>query len=377
MNQWKGIALAFALSLSSSVVSVSLPYMLLYLKGILAPSKTLPAQLVAIDLGALSTAFMLSRTVASSLSHLSRPSIASLTLLISLIGMAFSTSVPQLLIFRILQGSSLGLIWPHIEYSIAKSDRKSSNLALLNLFSNLGFSTGNLMGGFLILPTHPASVRIPFGVSALIALASLPLLVNLNVYKGRGSTSSAMKYLYLSALFSGIALGMRVSVLPTYIIQYVTASPKMYSIAMAIPGYTVLFVSYLIARKTDFLSIEKKLLLSSQLKFIQAISTSLIGFTRDYVALVLLLMLSRLGASTSVSISKAAQGEMGASVKHFGFRQTMFGLGNAIGPLVGSFLYTYLEGIGLGGGWVFAFSALMNVLSSYSLWKSMVHLRNS
>ncbi len=371
MKGTRGVVLAFSLALASSAISVAMPYLLLYFKGFLKPSSKLPAQLVVVDLGLLSTAFMLSRTLASSLSHYFKPRFAGITLVVSIAGMLLSNNVYQLLPFRVLQGFSLGLIWPHIETTVAKSKRGSSNLALLNMFTNFGFSAGNLVGGFLITPVDPRTVKLPFGLALVTTLSVLPLLFDLKPKGESSSTHAAMKYLYFSALFSGIALGMRVSTLPTYVIQYVTASPKMYSIAMAIPGLTVLFITYVIARRTDFLSVERKLSVSAQLKAVQALATSLIGFTRDYALLIALLMLSRLSATASVSVSKAAQGEMGASVKHFGFRQTMFGLGNSIGPIIGSLLYAFLERVGVGGGYVFLISALMNLASSYSLWKSV------
>jgi len=358
--------IAFLVASSTSAVSVVLPYLLLALKGLLVPGKTLPAQRVVLDLGLLGTSFTLARTFSSLLSHKVDPKASGALLALSALGMYLSPDYPSLILFRALQGLGSGLLWPHLE-SLAVRKGGAKGISVINISSNLGFSLGNLMGGFAVSSLTVQAIKNPLLLS-LVFYSLLPFLAPSKASsEGPKVSSKAMKFIYFSAFLNGLSLGMRVPVIPTYIIQYVNASPKALSLAMAIPGFVVLLFSYFIASKADLLGTKGKLKASAQLKALQALFLALVGFTRNYYLLVILLTFNRLTAVSSTSISKAAQGEMGASTKHFGLRQTMFGLGNALGPIIGSSLYKTFEGLGISGGWTFVVVALISLVSSYSL----------
>ncbi len=361
---------AFLLASAASSVSVALPYLLLGMKGLLVRGSTLPAQAVVVDLGTLSTAFMIARTLASWYSYKIPPRISLSLLSLSFLGMFFAPDYKSLVILRTLQGLGAGFLWPHVEASVATSGKGAKGMTLLNISSNLGFSLGNLIGGFAIGTLSYSTIRNPFLLSFLFSIAVFPLLPQRVRGSGSRVPSKAMKFIYFSAFLNGLSLGMRVPVLPTYILQYVTGSPKEYSLAMTVPGLAVLVFSYFIAQKADKVGAGGKLTMSALLKALQAIFVALIGFVTNYFLLILLLVMVRLTAVSSTSISKAAQGEIGGNAKHFGTRQTLFGLGNAVGPLLGSALYRTFEGIGIGGGWTFVVTAIISLVSSASLWMS-------
>jgi len=361
---------AFFLALAASMISVALPYVLMSMKGVLKPGHTLPAQRVVVDLGLLGTSFMLARTFASWISHKVKPRLSWALLSVSFAGMYLAPNYLTLLLFRVLQGLGAGLLWPHVESSVVSKGAGARGMTMLNIASNLGFSSGNLVGGFLISHLDQMSVRNPMMASVIVALVLAPLLPSRASGSGSRVPSAAMKFIYFSAFLNGLSLGMRTPVLPTYILQHVTASPKAFSLALALPGFAVLVFSYFIAARADRSGTRGKLALSSALKALQALFVASVGFISNYLALVVILILIRLTAVSSTSISKAAQGEMGANAKHFGTRQTLFGLGNSIGPIIGSALYKAFEAYGIGGGWTFVVSALISLISSYSLWMS-------
>ena len=112
-------------------------------------------------------------------------------------------------------------------------------------------------------------------------------------------------------------------------------------------------------KRIDGLNTKRKLLVSAALKFLQALSIALIAFMRDALAIVLLLVIGRFGATLSVSASKAAQAELGSGTKEFGKRQSFFSLGNSIGPFIGGITYKALSEVGAASLSLIVVSALM------------------
>lgn len=351
---------AFSIAFIASAVMVSIPYMLLSFKGIPIGNKV-PAQRIALELGAINTAFMISRTLASWWGG--KPKAGSALMALGTLGVLVSWNFPTLALSRALQGLGSGLIWPSIEMGAAK--RGAKGLVQLNASSNLGFSLGSIFAGAVLgWPKEPVMLVLP--------LTAIPFFVKKNEVKGKLSKKGrkVMRLLYAVAFLNGLALGMRGPIFSAYVLQYVSASPLIFSAVGGVPGLVTLTISLLVAGRIDLMSASKKLHLSSVLKAFQSLVLIIIAFVRDPLTLIILLTLGRLSAMLSVSASKAAQAQLSSGTKEFGRRQSMFGLGNAIGPIIGGALYKYTEALGIPGSYDLIVVALMGLASSFLLWRA-------
>ena len=351
---------AFSIAFMASAIMVSVPYILLSFKGIPIGSKV-PAEKIALELGIVNTSFMISRTLASWWGG--RPKEGSALMALGTLGVIVSWNVPSLALSRALQGLGSGLVWPSLEMGAAK--RGTKGLVSLNASSNLGFSIGSIFAGAVLSwPKEPVTLVLP--------LAIIPFFVKTNKVKGNVSPrgKKVLRLLYIVAFINGLALGMRGPIFSAYILQYVSASPIIFSSIGGVPGLVTLIVSFLVAGRIDLMSVSKKLHVSSILKAMQSITLILIAFVRDPLTIITLLTLGRLSAMLSVSASKAAQAQLSSGTREFGRRQSLFGLGNAIGPLIGGALYKYTEALGYPGSYDLILIALLGLLSSFLLWKA-------
>ncbi len=347
---------SFSLAFLASAVFISLPYILLEIKGI-PITERVPAQRIAVELGAINTAFMLSRTLGS-WKPKRGPSV--FLLLIGTIGVALSNNIAELILSRALQGLASGMIWPTIEASAANKGVRG--LVRINISSNLGFSLGSIFSGFVLsFPQEPVLLVAP--------LSLVPLLVKeIKIEKKDLLSKRAINLLYLTAFINGLALGMRGPIFTSYFLQYVTSSPREFSFTWGIPSLVIL-INYILAIRIDRLNTERKLFVSSVLKAIQSLSIALVAFTTNVYIILLLLTLGRLGATLSVSVSKAAQAELGSSVKEFGRRQSFFSLGNSIGPALGGLTYKVFYALGAANLSLLVV-AFLSLISSLTLLKT-------
>ncbi len=351
---------AFSIAFIASAIMISIPYILLSFKGIPITNRV-PAEKIALELGAINTAFMISRTLASWWGG--KPKLGSSLMALGTFGVLVSWNFPSLALARALQGLGSGFIWPSIEMGAAK--RGTKGLVQLNASSNLGFSLGSIFAGLVLgWPKEPVIFVIP--------LTAIPFFIKKNEVKGKMSKKGkkVMKLLYTVAFLNGLALGMRGPIFSAYVLQYVSASPIIFSSIGGVPGLVTLVVSLLVAGRIDLMSASRKLHLSSILKASQSLILIIIAFVRDPVALIVLLTLGRLSAMLSVSASKAAQAQLSSGTKEFGRRQSMFGLGNAFGPIIGGALYKYTEALGVPGSYDLIVVALLGLASSFLLWRA-------
>ena len=351
---------AFSIAFMASAITVSIPYILLSFKGIPIGNRV-PAERIALELGVVNTSFMISRTLASWWGG--RPKEGSVLMILGTLGVIVSWNTPSLALSRALQGLGSGLIWPSLEMGAAK--RGTRGLVSLNASSNLGFSIGSIFAGAVLSwPKEPVILVFPLTV--------IPFFVKTNKVKGNVSAKGrkVLRLLYVVAFINGLALGMRGPIFSAYVLQYVSASPIVFSSIGGIPGLVTLIVSLLVANRIDLMSVSKKLHLSSLLKAMQSMILIIIAFVRDPLAIIALLTLGRLSAVLSVSASKAAQAQLSSGTREFGRRQSLFGLGNAVGPLIGGALYKYTEATGIPGSYDLIVVALLGLLSSFLLWKA-------
>jgi len=328
------------LTFAASAAFVALPYLLLQLKGIPLEEKV-PAQRIVVELGAVNTAFMVSRALGSWLAV--GPRAGALLAGIGLVVMSVP-SLPAVALGRALQGLGSGLAFPALEAEASK--RGVRGLVRLGIAQNLGFSAGSLFAGAVMgFPQEPLLLTAPllFGASVAAPRTLKP--------KSRSKSNKALRILYLTAFVNGLSLGARGPALSAYALQHVSALPSSFSAIWGLPGILAMGISYALSGLLDGLRTESKLYASSAFKLIQASSVALVPFVRDVWGLVILMTLGRLGSTLSVSASKAAQGSLSGKVEHFGARQTAFSLGNALGPAVGAVLY---KALGPASLWVIA-----------------------
>ncbi len=354
---------AFSLAFLASAVFVSVPYILLEIKGIPINDKV-PAERIAVELGTVNTAFMLSRTLGSWRPRRGYPV---LLLFLGTLGVIFSQNIVELVISRALQGLASGMIWPTIETAAAK--RGVRELIKMNASTNLGFSLGSVFSGVLLTsPREPVLLVLPLSLTPLV-------IKNRTNSSKKLRSRSAINLLYLTAFVNGLALGMRGPILTSYFLQYVSSSPKEFSLTWGIPGL-VIFVNYLLARRIEKLNTERKLIISATLKALQSLSTAFIAFTTNFFIILLLLVLGRLGATLSVSVSKVAQAELGSGEREFGRRQSFFSLGNSLGPLLGGVIYKSFYFLGVANLSLLVVS-LLTIISSITLVQTSRVVRGS
>ncbi len=340
---------AFLLTFAASSAFVAVPYILLMLKGI-PISKTVPANRIVIELGIINTTFMLSRALGSYKSAFVSTKLGTSLVTLGIAIMLFP-SFPTLVLGRALQGLGSGMVFPALEAKAAK--RGVRGLVSLNVSQNLGFSFGSILAGAIMtFPREPLLIALPVTAISIAVVPAGKRSVR------RAKSSKALKLLYLTAFVNGVALGARGPALSAYVLQYVSAKPLSFSLTWGVPGVAAMAISFLLARAFDELNVKHKLYASSIFKLLQSVATGALVLTRDLGVVVALLTASRLGSIMSVSISKAAQGEMSGRVEHFGARQTAFSLGTATGPLLGSLLYKAL------GPYSLVFVASLGLVSS-------------
>ncbi|ABU82191.1 hypothetical protein [Ignicoccus hospitalis] len=326
-------AAAFLLTFAAASAFVALPYLLLQAKGI-PLGERVPADRIVIELGTINTAFMLSRALGSSRASEGSPKVGAL-LVASGLALMTLPSFPSLLLGRALQGVGSGLAFPALERGAAR--RGVKGMVRLTVAQNLGFSTGSLFAGaVMVTPSLPLAIALP------AAAAASTLVPSGARGRRKGGSNKVLKILYLTAFINGLSLGSRGPALSAYVMQYVSALPAHYSAAWGVPGLLSMALSYALASKLDSLGTASKLYASSVLKLVQVLALALVPFVADLWSLLALLTLGRTASTLSVSASKAAQGSVSGKVEHFGNRQTAFSLGNALGPLVGASLYKAL-----------------------------------
>ncbi|ALU12547.1 hypothetical protein EYM_05045 [Ignicoccus islandicus DSM 13165] len=383
------VALSFIISATFAATNVAIPYLLLYFKGSL-PSlleELLPAQKVAVEVGVLTSAFMITRVgVAFASGYIAERIGYKRSILIGLIlyfltglELLISKDFMEVLIARALQGFASALVWPVAESIIVLSvpSEKTKALMLYVMAMNIGFVIGPALGGSILqLSAHvplELGIRIPFlllPIGALLGLAtvySIPELrnkSNMKIKELKSKVLNAVYVFFFNGFINGVAAGMLMSVSIVYIMQYVTSIPAMLSALLAGSGLVSIIVTMPFMKKINALDIEKKFELLIISGTLHKVSFMLLPFSKSFPIAFIVLSIINVFSNVLLPLLRSLLSDVipkEITAKVFGMQQAFFNLGMIIGPSLGAFIYRFLEAQGLDGGYTFVLAGLVGL----------------
>ena len=389
---WARFALlSFIISITFAATNVVLPYFLLYLKGSLHTivARFLPAEKVVVEIGVLTSAYMVTRTIfafssgyiAERIGH--KRSIYSGLLLYFLSGLMllFANSFVEVLVARALQGIASALVWPIAESLMVNLIReKTKALTIYVMAMNMGFVLGPALGGSVLqaasgMPIDIA-VRTPFVLLPIGALLGFPLMIKIPdiIHKERRKVRelatkviSALYVYFFNGFVNGIASGILMSVIIIYIMQFITSVPIELSILLAVSGLLGAMLAMPINRKMDKLCFRKRFKLFVIINLLHKIAFALIMIAKTYLIMFIVLTVVNFLTTLTLPLTRSTQSDIipkEVTAKVFGIQQAMFNLGMIIGPLFGSFLYKWFASMHYDPGLVFPISSAIGLVGA-------------
>jgi len=391
---WKRlIIVSFIISITFAATNVTLPYFMLYLKGSLHKivARFLPAEKVAVEVGVLTSAFMVTRVVVAFASGFiaekigRKRSIISGLILYLLSGLGLTTSMNffHVVLWRAIQGVASAMVWPVAESLLVDivPQGKTKALMFYTMAMNLGFIFGPVLGGVTLqavssMPLDLA-VRVPFLWLPLGALFAIIIVIKLKDIPHKTSkikelSSKIMGVLYVfffNGFVNGIAAGMMMSVLIIYIMQYITSIPIELATLLASSGVLGMLMAVPLTRKMDKISFKKRFEVLIGSGILHKIVLMSLLLAKDFNSALVLLTLLNFSFSIAMPLMRSVQSDIipkGVTAKVFGIQQSMFNLGMIIGPLFGSYLYEWFVKNRIDGGWVFVVAGLIGLVGILS-----------
>ncbi|UXD22354.1 hypothetical protein IPA_03810 [Ignicoccus pacificus DSM 13166] len=392
---WKRfVLLSLIISITFAASNVALPYFMLYLKGSLHQivAKFLPAEKVVVEVGTLTSAYMATRVIVAFSSGFiaertgrKRALMSGLILyLISGIGMIFSNSFLQVLLWRALQGVASALVWPIAESLLVDLFPESKTKALMFyvMAMNLGFIFGPVLGGAVLqaaasLPLDVA-VRTPFVLLPIGAILGIIMMIKVPevIHKSKklrelsAKIMGALYVFFLNGFVNGIAGGMMMSVLLIYIMQYITSVPMELASILAISGIVGMLLAVPLTKKMDEIGFQRRFQILVWTGAIHKIALMAMMLAKGYASMVLVLTVFNFATSVAMPLMRSVQSDLipkELTAKVFGIQQSTFNFGMIIGPLFGSILYKWFVDNGMDGGWVFVIAGLIGLVGIVAL----------
>lgn len=383
--------LSFIISVTFAATNIALPYFLLYLKGSLHSivAKFLPAERVVVEVGVLTSAYMVTRVIvafssgyiAERIGH-KKSIYAGLTLyFLSGLMLLFANDFTEVLVARTLQGIASALVWPVAESLMVNLIKeKTKALTMYVMAMNMGFVLGPALGGSVLqaaasLPLDIA-VRTPFVLLPLGALVGFPLMLKIPdvLHKERKKVRelatkimSALYIYFFNGFVNGIASGILMSVIIVYIMQYVTSVPLELSLLLAGSGLLGAMFAMPLSKRIDRMDFKKRFKTFAITNLIHKVAFALIMFAKTYVGMFIVLTIVNFLTTLVLPLTRSTQSDIipkEVTAKVFGIQQAMFNLGMIVGPLFGSFLYKWFASMHYDPGLVFPISSAIGLVGA-------------
>ncbi len=392
---WKRfVLLSFIISVTFAASNVALPYFMLYLKGSLHQiiAKFLPAEKVVVEVGVLTSAFMLTRVVVAFFSGFIAERtgrkrslmIGLLLYFISGLGIMVAVNFLEVLVWRAVQGVASALVWPIAESLLVDLYPKGKTKALMFyvMAMNLGFIFGPVLGGSVLqaaasLPLDVA-VRVPFALLPLGALIGMALMIGIKEVTHKSKKISELSSKIMGALYvfffngfvNGIAAGMMMSVVLIYIMQYITSVPLELASILAISGIVGMLLAVPLTRKMDEIGFQRRFQVLVWIGALHKVALMLMMYAKSFISMVAVLTLFNFASSVAMPLMRSVQSDIipkELTAKVFGIQQSTFNLGMMIGPVLGSVLYKWFVSNHMDAGWVFVIAGLIGLIGIIAL----------
>ncbi len=387
---WKRlVALSFIISVTFAATNVALPYLLLYFKGSL-PSLTaelLPAQKVAIEVGVLTSAFMLTRVgvafasgyIAERIGYKTSIVIGLIAYLLSGIELIAAVNFLEVLIARAIQGFASALVWPIAESMIVLKapTEKTKALMMYVMAMNMGFVIGPALGGSVLqlaasLPLE-VGIRAPFyllpigaaiGLAIVRALPNLKSEVKMKVKEMKSEALKAVYAFFFNGFVNGVAAGMLMSVLIVYVMQYITSVPIALSVLLAGSGLLSIALTMPLMKKLNSMDFKRRFEVLIASGVLHKIAFALFPLSQSFFFTFFVLTVVNVFTNVLLPLMRSVLSDVipkEVTAKVFGMHQAFFNLGMIIGPSLGAVLYKWLESNGWNGGYTFVVAGLIGL----------------
>ncbi len=340
-----------------------------------------------VDIGWLVSIFMITRAFLSryigdlSDKYGKRKSVlvfGSILYAILMILFAFSRNVIDLYIIRAFQGVASAAYWPIAEALIADITPQKYRGRAMGVYmtsNNMAFFLGPGIAGALFIYFHDImklteleSFRISFLIAGLIAIVSTIVIIvgvkepsieekreidrrnaeYVNSKLGvKGfelyDVSRALLAFYIIALANGFAMGMSMPITVLYMNDYLGASPSFISFVLSAAGVFNLLAAYPAGWISDIFGRRGVIILGM---FSSRMASVLLPFMFDKYLFGSLIVMRSFFFNISSPSFRALQADLITTEergKVFGTVQAFFNIGAIFGPILGTYIYSYLE----------------------------------
>ena len=379
---------SFIVNLGFSAFMPVFPYLVLAIKGVLKElpelSMEVRAYAGAIEFGALMAVFMAARApTAFSSGFLSdflgrrRMMVIGLILYFaSSLGFVFSNTIPELLLFRALQGIASGMVWPVAEAYLADTTRRwqrgkalSSYVASMLIAELVGPSIGVAIykgwvaiygpGDYLMALKSPAIFLAILSLASALTIFLIPDIGS-RVRSGQmfkqgfkqvssilrslpPAISRSLKVMYFNGVANGFALGILQTAQAIYVIQYISKDPAFLGILFTVFAASALPTTLLSGYISDRIKRRKPLVVMGYVVGRGALF--IIPFIRDPVSFLALVIPMSATFGFSMPVMRALQADL--TPRHvrgtiFGLQQFFFNGGVFAGAILGGLLMRFL-----------------------------------
>lgn len=391
------VLISLLISVGFAAVNLIIPYYLLALKGLLTEPPDILARVetreVALEFGAMTSAFMLTRTLFALVSgglsdHFGRKKLIvtgmAIYVLVSIL-YVFTASVEELILLRALQGVASALVWPVAEtllVDLVPPFYRARALSLYVISMQVGHVAGPLVGvaaymasRMLIHGDVITLLRAPFAIVALFTIPGLILATTLPETIQRSETrnslaSAALSFtsvfrevgdrvrrslaaIYTNSLINGFTMGIFVSVATLFIMDRITANPIHIGITFAVASLVGMTTAYPMAGRIDRLDAARKKTVLIAAAFTARTTWLLIAFSSNILELLAALILAQVSFNILMPLMRTIQVELvpqNLRGRVFGMQQAFFNAGMIVGPMVGAYLYRAWKDLVLLGG---------------------------
>lgn len=268
-------------------------------------------------------------------------------------GLLFVKNYHFLLLLRFLQGICAGLIWPSTQIMVvdeAGVSYRTRALSLYQITGKIGFLLSRVILSIVLLTTafigldEIGSFRIVFLVSAIILfLGFFEILVIPESRKKKGEKIKGRPTysMFILAFIFGALIGLN-SISLVYINEQFDITPLGIAILLLFVDLITILWMYITSHLTDHVGTKKSLW------FIIVpclISSIVLPFATYFIIFVMFYITLKMSVSSFMPISRSyttnVNNEVGINI---GFLNMISNLGTVIGPIIGGFVYDYLQG---------------------------------